>query len=139
QAWAVIGVLVMAVLGYRRIDLSARLLAVLMVSEVAVLLLLGGAVVARHGASALPATTFAPSTVFAGGLGVALMFALISYIGFEAAALYGEETPNPRRSVPLATYWSVTLITVFFALVSWAAVGAIGPDRLASSAQSQLG
>ncbi|MDK9495468.1 APC family permease [Streptomyces katrae] len=128
-----------AVMGYRRIDLSARLLAVLMVAEVAVLGLLALAIGVRHGTDTLPAAAFRPETVLAPGLGVALMFALISYVGFEAAALYGEESRDPKRSVPVATYASVVLITVFFALMSWAAVGAVGADRVAETAGRELG
>jgi amino acid transporter len=67
------------------------------------------------------------------------MFAFISYIGFESAALYGEESKNPRRSVPLATYLSVVVITVFYALTSWVAIGAIGADRVQQVAGEQLG
>jgi amino acid transporter len=137
--WAALAVIVVAYLGYRRIDLSVRLLAVLMIAEVAVLVLLGAAIVVSRGTAALPAVAASPASLFAPGLGVALMFALISYVGFEAAALFGEETRNPRRSVPLATYMSVVLITVFFALVSWTAVGGIGADRLAGAASTELG
>jgi len=137
--WCGLGIALTGWLGYRRIDLSARLLAVLMISEVAVLVLLGAAIVVDRGAGAFPAVAAQPATVFAPGLGVALMFALISYVGFEAAALYGEETRNPRRSVPLATYVSVVLITVFFAVISWTAVGGIGPDRLTGAAHAELG
>ncbi|MDH2428334.1 APC family permease [Sphaerisporangium sp. TRM90804] len=137
--WAALGLAVMGYMGYRRIDLSARVLAVLMIAEVAILVLVAGAIVADRGADAFPAAALSPATVLAPGLGVALMFALISYVGFEAAALYGEETPNPRRSVPLATYTSVVLITAFFALVSWVAVGGIGVNRLAAAAEAELG
>jgi amino acid transporter len=137
--WAAAGIAVMGWLGYRRIDLSARLLAVLMLAEVVVLVVLAATIVLDRGPSALPVTAFSPATVLAPGLGVALMFAFISYVGFEAAALYGEETANPRRSVPLATYASVILITAFFALISWTAVGAIGTDRVAPAARADLG
>ncbi|WP_367323359.1 APC family permease [Streptomyces sp. HUAS ZL42] len=137
--WTASGIALTAFMGYRRIDLSARLLAVLMIAEVAVLLLLGAAIVARRGADALPATSFSPDTVFTPGLGVALMFALISYVGFEAAALYGEESRTPRRSVPVATYTSVLLITAFFALMSWVGVGGVGTDRLTRAAETELG
>jgi amino acid transporter len=139
EVWAVVVIAIVAVLGYRQIDLSARVLSVLMVGEIALLLVFDVAILERRGAAALPATSFAPSTVVTGGLGVALMFAFISFIGFESAALYGEETRNPRRSVPLATYFSVVVIAVFYAFTSWAAVGAIGVDNVRSVAGEQLG
>ena len=137
--WTAAALLIMAFMGYRRIDLSARVLAVLMVSESVILLLLTAAVVARRGAAAFPLESFEPRIVFAPGLGVALMFALISFVGFEIAALYGQEARDSRRSVPVATYCSVALITVFFALVSWAGVGAVGAGKVVGAANAQFG
>jgi amino acid transporter len=137
--WAGAGILAVAVLGYRQIDVSARVLCILMIAEIGILLVLDAAVLADRGAAALPAVSFQPNTVLAGGIGVSLMFAFISYIGFESAALYGEESRNPRRSVPLATYLSVAVITVFYGLTSWVAVGAIGADSVQQVAGEQLG
>lgn len=59
-----------------------------------------------------------PSTVFTGGVAVSLLVAFSSFIGFESAALYGEESRNPNRTVPLATYWSLGVITVFYGITS---------------------
>jgi amino acid transporter len=63
----------------------------------------------------------------------------MSFIGFESAALYGEETSNPKRSVPLATYVSVVVISIFYAFTSWAAVGGVGLDQLQQVAGQQSG
>jgi amino acid transporter len=141
QACTALGWLVVAGLGYRQVDIGARVLAVLMLAEIAILLIFDFAVVAKHGGSAFPATSFAPHTIFSGGgsVGIGLMFAFVSYIGFESAALYGEEARDPRRSVPRATYISVCLITVFYGLTTWAAIGAIGAGRAQAVAGKQLG
>jgi amino acid transporter len=139
ELYAAVALLAMAVLGYRQIDLSARVLAFLMVAEIGILAVLDGAIIVHKGIHALPATSFAPHTVLASGIGISAMFAFISYIGFESAALYGEESRNPKRSVPLATYLSVIVITVFYALTSWAAIGAIGADQVQQVAGQQLG
>jgi amino acid transporter len=137
--WSAIGLLAVAVLGYRQIDMSARVLSVLMAAEIGILAVLDVAVLIHKGGAALPEISFAPNTVLGSGLGISLMFAFISYIGFESAALYGEESRNPRRSVPLATYLSVIVITVFYAFTSWVAVGAVGADNLRQVAGEQLG
>jgi amino acid transporter len=139
EVWSGLCILVMAVLGYREIEISARLLSVLMIGEIAILVLLDISIAVHRGASAFPATSFAPHTVFGAGVGVAMLFAFMSFIGFESAALYGEETPNPRRSVPLATYISVIVIAVFYAVTSWAAVGGVGVKGLVPTAQKELG
>lgn len=139
QAWAAVIIVVVALLGYRQIDISARVLRVLMAAEVAVLLILDVFVIARKGASAFPPTSLAPATIFGGASGVTLMFAFASFIGFESAALYGEEAHNPRRSVPLATYFSVVIIAVFYAFTSWVTVGAVGVSHLRATARASLG
>jgi amino acid transporter len=142
-AWAGVGVVVVGALGYRSVDLSSKVLGVLMGLEILVLVVLDLAVVGRHGAQALPLTSFAPSTVVAGGLsggfGLVLMFAYTSFIGFESAALYGEEARDPTRSIPRATYVAVTLIGVFYLLTSWIVVGGIGVDRTAEVARRETG
>ena len=84
-------------------------------------------IVAR-GAGAFPLASFAPRIVFAHGFAIALMFAFTSFIGFESAALYGEETHEPTRTIPAATYASVILIGAFYLLTAWVAVGAMGAD-----------
>jgi amino acid transporter len=137
--WSGLCVAVVAFLGYREIEISARLLSVLMASEIAILLLLDLAIGLDRGAAALPAASFSPDAALASGVGVAMMFGFMSFIGFESAALYGEETPNPRRSVPLATYASVMVLAIFYTITSWAAVGAIGADRVGPAAEQQLG
>ena len=44
--------------------------------------------------------SFSPSTIFVGGFtgaaGIALAFAFASFIGFEATAIYGEESQGPQ-------------------------------------------
>jgi len=139
EIWAALCIVLMAFFGYREIVISAKLLSVLMVGELIILTMLNVAILVRHGASGLPATSFSPHSFFAPGLGVALMFAFMSFVGFEAAAVYGEEAPKPRRSVPLATYASVLVISIFYVFTSWAVVGGVGVDTLVPTAGSELG
>ncbi|GGW42012.1 amino acid permease [Streptomyces lucensis JCM 4490] len=139
EAWAAAGLLLVAVLGYRQIDLSVRVLGVAMCCEVGILLLLAAAVLVRHGAAALPGTSFSPHTLSGSGIGVSMMFAFISFIGIESAALYGEEAHNPERSVSRATYISISLIALFYGFISWIAVGAVGPHSIQKVAGAQLG
>ncbi|AGL15836.1 APC family permease [Actinoplanes sp. N902-109] len=137
--WAAAGLVTVGVLGHRQADLGAKVLCLLMLGEIAALLVLDAAVVGDRGAAALPAASFEPGTVLGAGLGVSLMFAFISFIGFESAALYGEEAADPRRSVPLATYISVVIIASFYAFTSWIAVGAVGAADVRRVAGEQLG
>ena len=141
-AWgwpAAVGTVVVAVFGFRSADVSARFLGVLMVLEFAVLLVLDVLVVGERGGGAFPAGSFSPSEVVGGSLGIALMFAFTSFIGFESAALYGEETRAPERSIPRALYVSVSVIAVFYVLTSWIIIGGAGGESAPSRAKDELG
>lgn len=120
--WAGVLLTIVAVLGYRSIDVGAKFLGVLLVLEVAVVLVLSIAILARLGVSHLDFESFRPSAFFEGSPGIAIMFAIACFIGFEATAIYGEEARNPRRTVPIATYTAVILIGVFYAFTSWTIV-----------------
>jgi len=133
------GMAAVAILGYRSIDLSSKILGVLMAAEVAILAIFDISVIAAKGAAAFPLESFAPSVVMAPGLGAGLMVAFTSFIGFESAALYGEESKTPTTSVPIATYTSVFLIAAFYLLTSWVTVGALGAGMAASAAAEQSG
>ena len=135
-AWAlVLGLSVLSV------DVGAKVLGLLMVCELISLAVTAIAVIASGGGpdGAGLTASFAPQNVFVGGLtgsaGIALAFAFASYIGFEATAIYGEESKDPERTVPRATYVAVGLITVIFAAASWAIVSGLGTsgvvDRVA--------
>ncbi|WP_416985982.1 amino acid permease [Streptomyces sp. T028] len=134
-----VGVVVAAVFGHRSADVSARFLGVLMVLEFAVLLVLDVLVVGDRGAGALPAESFSPGQLFGGSLGIALMFAFTSFVGFESAALYGEETRDPARSIPRALYISVSSIAVFYVLTAWVVIGGAGGTAAPERARKDLG
>jgi len=127
-------------MGVRGIDLNSRLLGVLVSAELAILLLLAGAIVMRGGGpDGLTLAPLAPAQVFSGHVGIAVMFAFASFIGFEATVIYGGECREPAITVPRATYVSILLILAFFAFVTWAIVCAYGLARVADVAAKQPG
>lgn len=134
-----VGVVVTAAFGHRSADLSAKVLGVLMALEFAVLLVLDVLVVGERGAAAFPAGSFSPAGLAGGSLGIALMFAFTSFVGFESAALYGEETKDPARSIPRALFVSVTAIAVFYVLTSWVVIGGAGGTAAPERARQDLG
>ncbi|MFI6047420.1 APC family permease [Nocardia sp. NPDC051321] len=123
-----------AVLGYRNIELGAKVLGVLLVVEIGIIVALSAAVLSQGGAHGIDTVSFTPSAFFDGSPGVALMFAIASFIGFEATAIYGEETRDPRRTIPRATYIAVLTIGALYAVASWAVVLAFGSDDVAAAA-----
>lgn len=126
-------------LGYRSLDLNARALTAFLIAEFAVLGIFDMAVLIRKGAAALPLEVFGPQALDLSGdglsrAGVAMLYAVICFVGFESAALYGEETRDPRRATPRATYASLAVIAGFYAFTVWCMIGAVGPDSLRSAA-----
>lgn len=139
KIWALIAWAGVAVLGYLEINLSAKVLGVLMIGEVLILLVFDVAVIGQGGADGINFEAFRPSNVFTDGLGVALLFAASCFVGFEATAIYGEEAKDPKRTVPRATYVAVVLIAVFYALSTWAIGLAHGGGTIQQAAAEDPG
>ncbi|MFG3257340.1 APC family permease [Streptomyces sp. NPDC048172] len=120
-------------LGYRRVDLSARVLAVLLAVEFATVLVfdIGQFAHAPHGVSAEPLTW---SAAVHGPLGLTLCFVFAAFMGFESAALYSEECRDPRRTVARATYLAVALIGGFYAFTAWAMIVGAGTGEAGAMA-----
>ena len=132
--WALVLIGIVSVLGYRSIDLGAKVLGVLLVLEIGIVLALSVAVFAQGGADGIDVQSFTPDAFLSGSPGIALMFAIASFIGFEATAIYGEEARDPKRTVPIATYAAVIVIGAVYAVSSWAVVLAFGSNSVADAA-----
>ena len=63
-----------------------------------------------------------------------MVFAILAFIGFEAAAPLGEEARNPRRTVPRAVVGSAIIIGLFYVLCSYAWVFGAGFDNFVKQA-----
>ncbi|MCZ2811646.1 APC family permease [Modestobacter sp. VKM Ac-2979] len=122
-------VVVVGVFGYFRIDLSARVLSVVMVVEIAIVLVFDVAVAADGGPEGRSLTPFAWGSFTGGTVGVAVLFAVVTFIGFEATAIFREETKDPRRTVPRATYLGVVFIGLFYILTTWLMIVAYGTSN----------
>lgn len=63
-----------------------------------------------------------------GGVGVlgAAASIFFAYVGFDAVSTAAEETKNPNRNIPIGLIASLAVCTVFYMLVSYGAVGAVG-------------
>ena len=125
--------------GMRHVGFNGKLLGMFMLCEVGILIVLDLAVIRRGGAEGLSLTSFMPHQVFRSGMGIALMFAIACYVGFEATANFSEEVRDAKRTVPIATYVAVTMIMVFYTLSSWAAVTGYGPSRVVAVAAMDTG
>ena len=129
---------IVAVLGYRHIELSAKVLGVALALEILVVIVLDIVIFATGGANGPALETFDSANVFTGSIGVAVLFALTGFIGFEATAVFRDEARNPERTIPRATYLAVTIIGAFYAISCWALVTGVGADSVVTVAQATL-
>jgi amino acid transporter len=63
-----------------------------------------------------------------------MVFAILAFIGFEAAAPMGEEAKNPRRTVPRAVVGSAIVIGLFYVLCAYAWVFGAGFNNFVNQA-----
>jgi len=136
-AWYVpvlVTVVVIAILGALQIDLNARVLGFFLIAETAVVLTFDIAGIIKP-AQGLTAAPFLPPALAGGALGAGLCFVTASFVGFESAAIYGEEAKDPKRTVARATYTAVALIGVFYSFSAWATSMAVGDNKIISQSQ----
>lgn len=125
-----IGILLVAILGYRSVEMSAKVVGFFMMAEFAILFIFEGLVLHKKHFAAFPAASFTHAQITSGPIGIAMLFAFTSFIGFESAALYGEETKDPERSIPRATYIAVSSVGIFYILSTWIIIGSVGADNV---------
>ncbi len=117
------------------IGVGARVLAVLLSAELALVAFVAIAVLVRGGAHGLELSSLLPSNVFAPGMGAVLALAFIGFLGIEAIALYRAEARDPDRTIPRAGVVTVVGIAVFYAVVSWVVVQGFGASTLSAAVE----
>jgi amino acid transporter len=130
---AIASLLLVAFLGYRDIELSSKVLGLLLVAETLVLVIAGVAVVIRGGDEGLSAAPLSPSELSVGSPALGLMFAIFGFIGFEATAVFRHEARKPDVTIPRATYIAVIFIGLFYAVSSWTMIEGVGSNALATA------
>ena len=124
---------IIAVLGYRQVDLSVKVLAILVTLEFLIVLILDAAILiqgGQGGTAPLTITPFTWSSFITGSVAIALLFNFASFIGFEATTIYSEEAKDPKRTVPRATYVAVLTIGIFYTITTYLMVEGQGAAGL---------
>lgn len=118
-------------LTYRGISISTRVGVLLGIVEIAIFLVVSALLILNAG-SRNTLGVFMPADgnylpAFQG-----MVFCLLAFVGFEAAAPLGEEAAEPRRTIPTAVIMSCLLIGLFYIFNYYAAAVFFGPDKLAT-------
>jgi amino acid transporter len=113
-----------------RIRISTRTELVLAAIGIAAIVLLSVIILVKGGDSGVSLQPFNPSRLpSSSGFFLGLVLAFTGYIGFEAAAVLGEETADPRRAIPTAILGAVIIASLFYVFVTWAMSLGFGVDH----------
>lgn len=121
-------------LGYRNIDLSTKVLGLLLVAEIGIVVVLSVVVLGTGGAEGLTLNTFGWDNVMSGSPAIGLMFCMASFLGFESTAIYRDEARDPERTIPRATFAAVIIVGVFYGFASWMMIMAWGEGSVVAAA-----
>lgn len=128
--WSLVGWATVSTLGYFHIELSAKVLSLVMVLEVALVMIFNVATIARGGAEGLSLRPLDLGEFVKGDIPITMVFVVMVFIGFEATALYRDEVKTPEKTVPRSTYLAVIFIGALYALSSYALVSAYGSSAV---------
>lgn len=133
--WSYIAIAIVAVLGYRQVDLSAKVLMGLVFLEFLIVIALNLSILVKGGASGLNLEPFSWSQITSGTPSIGFLFCFAGFIGFEATTIYSEEARNPSVTVPKATYLAVLAIGIFYTVTAWLMTMGIGVENLLPTLQ----
>ncbi|MEV2271493.1 APC family permease [Nonomuraea africana] len=131
-AWAVV-----AVLGMLRVDVNSRVLAVLLLGELAVVLLFNAANLLNPASGGLDLAPLTPQQLFVPGVGALFVFAIASFAGFESSAVFTEEAKNPARTIPVATFLALAILSGLYALSAWSTAVSTGTGQVVARSQGE--
>jgi amino acid transporter len=118
--WVIGAAAIVFFLTYRDVRLSTNAGVVLGIFEIAVFLALSlWMIVSNHNTLQVFNPTHAAAGTF-NGIFKGMVFAILAFIGFEAAAPLGEEARRPRWTIPRAVVFSALGIGVFYVVASYA-------------------
>ena len=133
--WAILGAVLVFMLGYFGIKATTRVGVILGIFEIGVILALAITLIVKAGGdntARVFTTHFANNPDFRGfsGIFAASVFSVLAFIGFEEAAPLAEEAHEPRRHVQLAVVLSALIIGIFYLINTYASTVFYGPDRM---------
>lgn len=124
--WTLVSLILVNVLAYMNVDLSARVLVIVMSVEVLIVVVFDVFVLVQGGAEGFSLEPLNFADFLNPGAGVALLIAFGNFLGFEATALYRDEVKNPNKTIPRATYASALFIGSLYVVSGYALITAYG-------------
>ncbi|WP_110588425.1 APC family permease [Microbacterium suaedae] len=133
--WGLLSIVVSFFMARSGVDFSSKVLGVALVLEVLMLVIFDVSVLVQTG---YDVSAFSPQSVLSGSLPIGLLLAATGFLGFEATSLFSEESKNPLKTVPRATYTSIVAIGIILGVTTWAVVSATGVEQAQQTAIDHL-
>ncbi len=126
--WSLIFIVAVSVIQYFGVRLSTR--AQLTLALVSAVVVLGFFIKVILDAPTTNLEPFKPSAAADGWSGImfGVLYGVLIFVGFETAANLGEETAEPKRSIPRAVLYTIVIATVFYLIAAYAQIVGFGMD-----------
>ncbi|WP_051791615.1 APC family permease [Amycolatopsis jejuensis] len=134
QIWSLITLALVMVLGLLRVDLSMKVIGIMVILECVAVAVWQTAILVKGGPEGYAFESFTPHSFASGSIGLGVVFGMLTMIGFEGGACFRAETKNPERNVRRATYLAVAFMGLFYALGCWVYIIAFGPSHVVEAA-----
>jgi len=125
--FGLVALVLIVLLNYLSIRLTTRVQLILSALSAIPLLILAIAIIAHGGDGGNTLQAFnpanvpsVPTSVPAAGIFPGILFAILLFVGFETSAVLGEETIEPKRSIPRAVVGTVVITGLFYLLMIYA-------------------
>ena len=125
---AALAIIAITAVQWTGIRLGSRAQSMLTALELA-----GLAVLVIAGLTVTPSIVDAPAAAREGSIGLALVFVMLTFGGWNEAAYLSAEIERPRRQFPQVLFVSLAIITAAYLTVNFALLRAFGLEGLASS------
>lgn len=127
---SLIGWGIVSTIGYFQIDLSAKIMCLIMFVELLLVIIFNTSVFITGGAEGISSLPFSFDNFLDSNIAVALLFCILAFIGFEATLLYRDEVKDPEKTIPKATYIAVAVIGMVYIISTYALITAYGSNAL---------
>jgi amino acid transporter len=148
-AWVYMAVIIvlLTTFAWFHIELTSKILGVFLITELIGLLIFGFAILFQGGEDGLSLSPLNPAELFdnsaaisafgAAAVGIALFGAFWSWVGFEMAPNYAEESKDPHKIAGVAMYTSVIGLGILYIFISWMFVTGWGLQGSADAVAAQ--
>ncbi len=109
--------------GHFGVSIASRIATAICIVQVVLVGVLVIAVLLRR-ADSFSLDGLTPNAMFSGNFALTLVFCLLSFASYEAAAIYGEECEAPATSIRRATYAALALLVTLFFVTTWSLIAA---------------